>query len=122
MKTPLNFLLLTFIGLTLSFCSCQKENDHGMVIVSVKFNGKYTTNPTVYMKAGTLTMPTGSYKWDKTQAGGEDGKATFENLAPGNYYFYAKEYGSSSYVTGGVGVTVVSRYRMNVYEPTIDLK
>lgn len=122
MKIPLNFLLLIFIGLTLSFCSCQKENDYGTVVVGVKFNGKYTTNPTVYMKAGTLIKPTAPFKWDKIQAGGEDGKAAFENLAPGNYYFYAREYGTSSYVTGEVGVTVVSRYRQNWYEPTIDLK
>jgi hypothetical protein len=54
--------------------------------------------------------------------GGEDRKAAFENLVPGNYYFCAREYGTSSYVMEGTGVTVTSRSRMNWYEVTIDLQ
>jgi len=113
---------LAFFGLLFSFCSCQKGNDHGTVVVGVKYNGKYSTNPTVYMKAGTLTKPTGAFSWDRIQAGGEDGKAAFENLAPGNYYFYAIEYETSSFVSGDVSVKVIARSRMNDYEISIDLK
>ena len=122
MKFIFQYFGLLFLSILILLYACEKDNDYGTVVVGVKYNGKYTTNPDVYMKAGTLTKPTGSFTWDKMQPGGEDGKATFENLAPGNYYFYAREYGSSSYVTGGVGVKVVSRYRMNWYEVTIDLK
>lgn len=104
------------------FLSCEKENENGTVVVGVKLDGKYMNNPTVYMKKGTLTRPTGSFTWDKIQAGGADGKATFENLSPGDYYFYAREYGSSSYRCGEVGTTVLSRSRQNWYEPTINLK
>ena len=115
-------LYLPLLVVCLAFFSCQKDSNSQTVIVGVKINGKYTTNPTVYMKSGTLTKPTGSYTWTKTQAGGEDGKATFENLSSGNYYFYAKEYGSSSYVTGEIGVSVAGGGRTNWKEVTIDLK
>lgn len=102
-------------------CSCQKEDDHGTVIISVKQNGQYLTNTPVYMKEGSLTKPIGSFTWDKTQTTGGDGKVAFEGLAAGNYYFYSIGDVSSSPASSGTGIKVVNRYRQNRYEATLDL-
>lgn len=105
------------------FFSCKKDTDHGSVLITVKYNGQVISEPMIYMKAGTLTNPNIPLsKFDKSMSGDASGQATFEDLAPGNYYFYGKGYSSSkaTYVTGEVGVTIRSRWRQNWYEVAIN--
>jgi hypothetical protein len=120
-----NCLLLAFLGMMLSFCSCQKDNNnYGTVHVVVKYNTQTVPEPFVYIKAGTLTNPNIPLsQYDKSMGLDASSQATFENLAPGNYFFYAKGYSSpnSTYASGQASVTVQSRWRENSYEVTINM-
>lgn len=118
--------LLSRISL-FTFCfiiiSCRKDNDHGNVLVTVKYNGKSMDQPTIYMKKGTLTNPNIPLTdYDKSMSGDAAGQATFEDLAPGDYFFFAQAYSNSkgNYASGENSVTVKSRNRENSYEVTIN--
>lgn len=103
--------------------SCKKDNDHGNVLVTVNFNGKAIDQPTIYMKKGTLTNPNIPLTdYDKSMSGDAAGQVTFEDLAPGDYFFYAQAYSNSksNYVFGENSVRVKSRSRENSYELTIN--
>lgn len=116
-------IYLPLLIICFALLSCEKENDHGSVHIVMKYNGQLTSQPLVYMKSGTLSNPgIPLAQYEKSMSGDGSGQVTFENLAPGNYFFYGKAYGTNGYVTGEIGVTVRSRYRQNWYDVTINGK
>lgn len=85
-------IYLSLIAFCLTVISCAKYNDYGSVLVTVNYNGKAIDQPIIYLKKGTLTNPNISLdKYDKVGSGDAAGQITFENLAPDNYFFFAKD-------------------------------
>lgn len=104
--------------------SCQKDdlNGNGTVLVTARENGVAVPQALIYLKADTLANPgLPLAQYDQSMRADASGQASFEDLKPGNYYFFATGFSETDQrtVTGETHLTIIRRYRQNDYTITI---
>lgn len=124
-KTGQSYLMIALFILFLFqlLSGCEKENGYGSVKVTVIYPGRKMSNVKVFYKKGMLTNPNILLEnYDGMLTSNSSGEITFDNIAPGNYFLYAKaiDTDANRVVEGSAGITVRQRFRdCNTYDVII---
>lgn len=120
-KHNMKKLLLISVISMLLILSCKKNDTGGSATITITstHHGKKIPLTNVYIKYGAREFPGQDVSsYDAVQTSNLEGKATFEDLRYGDYFFYGVGYDSAiqAPVMGGIGLSIKWKERKNKIE------
>jgi hypothetical protein len=116
MKRSSNFLFcLILMVFTSQIVSCTKDIPYnGNVAIAASYNTHVVPQAKIYFKQGSKpAVPLTPDQYKGMLTADSNGQATFYDLTPGSYYFYATGFSPEAgrAVQGDTVITVLARYR-----------
>jgi hypothetical protein len=116
MKTQLNLgYSLIWLPVLLIIISCTKSTSYNSnVTIAANYNTQPVSQAKIYFRPGTRSaVPLTPAQYQEILTADGSGHATFYQLSPGSYYFFATGFSPQAgrTVQGDTVITVLARYR-----------